>query len=53
MSPRKNKAALKSAAGALIRKLRKPMAPPARVLEDESKYKRARERALTRRIENQ
>jgi hypothetical protein len=52
MSPRKNKPALKSEAGDLIRKLRKPMAPPTRVLADESKYNRARERALTKRIEN-
>ncbi len=28
----------------LIRKLRKPLAPPTRVAEDERKYKRARER---------
>jgi hypothetical protein len=51
MSPRKRKPALKSAAGALIGKLRKPMAPPTRVLPDESKYNRARERELTKRIE--
>jgi len=34
----------KSEAGALIRKLRKPVAPPTRVAEDERKYSRARER---------
>ena len=35
--------------GALIRKLRKPMAPPTRVVPDESKYSRARERELVHR----
>ena len=51
MSPRKKQPALKSAAGDLIKKLRKPMAPPTRVVPDESKYNRARERELTKRIE--
>jgi hypothetical protein len=46
---KKNKIRLKSEAGALIKKLRKPMAPPTRVDFDESKYSRARERELTRR----
>ncbi len=45
---RKNKRPTKSKAGDLIRKLRKPMAPPTRVVSDESKYDRARERDLTR-----
>jgi hypothetical protein len=45
---RKNKRATKSKAGELIRKLRKPMAPPTRVVPDERKYDRARERKLTR-----
>jgi hypothetical protein len=48
-SAKKAKAPLKSAAGVLIRKLRKPMAPPTRVAPDESKYSRARERELVRR----
>ena len=34
---------------ALIRKLRKPVAPPAKIEEDERKYKRARERERQRR----
>jgi hypothetical protein len=46
---KKNKIRLKSEAGALIKKLRKPMAPPTRVDHDESKYSRARERELIRR----
>lgn len=33
----------------LIRKLRKPTAPPTRVAEDERKYERARERERLRR----
>jgi hypothetical protein len=33
----------------LIEKLRKPLAPPTRVAEDEHKYKRARERERQRR----
>jgi len=33
----------------LIRKLRKPMAPPTRVAEDERKYRRARELERLRR----
>jgi hypothetical protein len=47
---KKNKIRLKSEAGALIRKLRKPMAPPTRVDHDESKYSRARERELMRKV---
>jgi hypothetical protein len=35
--------------GGLIRKLRKPLAPPSKVEEDERKYKRARERERLRR----
>jgi hypothetical protein len=45
---RKRKTPLKSEAGAIIKKLRKPMAPPMRVVPDENKYSRARERALAR-----
>ncbi|MBI3758882.1 MAG: hypothetical protein HY269_03910 [Deltaproteobacteria bacterium] len=45
---RKRKTPLKSEAGAIIKKLRKPMAPPTRVVPDENKYSRARERALAR-----
>jgi len=51
MSPRKTKHPLKTKAGDLIKKLRKPMAPPTRVVPDERKYNRAREHELTRRIE--
>lgn len=51
MSPRKTKHSLKTKAGDLIKKLRKPMAPPTRVVSDESKYNRAREREITKRIE--
>ena len=39
---------LKSEAGAIIKKLRKPMAPPTRIVPDENKYSRPRERALAR-----
>jgi hypothetical protein len=46
---KKNKPAVKSKAGDLIKKLRKPMAPPTRVVADESKYSRARERESIRR----
>jgi hypothetical protein len=35
--------------GGLIAKLRKPLAPPMRVAEDEKKYSRARARAQLRR----
>ena len=35
--------------GGLIRKLRKPLAPPTRVAGDERKYLRAREQERTRR----
>lgn len=48
-SSKKGKQPLTSQSGALIRKLRKPMAPPTRVVPDESKYSRARERELVRR----
>jgi hypothetical protein len=48
-SSKKGKQPLTSKSGALIRKLRKPMAPPTRVAPDESKYSRARERELIRR----
>ena len=37
------------ARGGIIRKLRKPIAPPSKVEEDERKYKRARERERLRR----
>jgi hypothetical protein len=47
-SPKKGKP-LTSQSGALIKKLRKPMAPPTRVAPDESKYSRDRERELIRR----
>jgi hypothetical protein len=36
-------------AGGLIRKLRKPLAPPTRVADDERKYLRARERERNQR----
>jgi hypothetical protein len=49
MSSTKKSNQLTSESGALIRKLRKPMAPPTRVVPDESKYSRARERELIRR----
>jgi hypothetical protein len=48
-SSKKGKQPLTSQSGALIKKLRKPMAPPTRVVPDESKYSRARERELVRR----
>ena len=48
-STKKGKQPLTSQSGALIKKLRKPMAPPTRVVPDESKYSRARERELIRR----
>ena len=35
--------------GGLIKKLRKPIPPPTRVVEDERKYSRARERERSRR----
>jgi hypothetical protein len=37
------------ASSGLIKKLRKPIPPPTRVAEDESKYSRARERERSRR----
>jgi hypothetical protein len=39
----------RSKAGGLIRKIRKPIAPPSRVAEDERKYTRARELERLRR----
>jgi hypothetical protein len=47
--PIKRGRAKSSKTGGLIRKLRKPMAPPMRVAEDERKYRRARERERLRR----
>jgi hypothetical protein len=47
--PRKARKRTKPQHASLIRKLRKPMAPPAKVEEDERKYKRARERERQRR----
>jgi hypothetical protein len=44
--PRK---AVSGAKGRVIAKVRKPMAPPARVELDEKKYRRARERERIRR----
>jgi len=49
---RKTRKPLQSEAGALIKKLRKPIAPPTRVVADENKYSRARERTRTRRDAN-
>ena len=44
--PSKPKASVK---GELIRKVRKPMAPPVKIETDERKYRRTRERAKVRR----
>jgi hypothetical protein len=52
MASRKAKHPLQSKAGELIKKLRKPIPPPTRVAPDESKYSRARERELNRRVAN-
>jgi len=41
----------KSRPGALIAKIRKPIAPPSRVIEDPTKYKRERELEKIRREE--
>jgi hypothetical protein len=41
----------KRPSGGLIRKLRKPIAPPTRVADDERKYSRPRERERLRRAE--
>lgn len=52
--PRKRKKTSRrtaTAQGELIRKIRKPMAPPARIEEDTKKYSRARERERRRREE--
>jgi hypothetical protein len=50
LAPRKLKKPA-SKKGELIRKIRKPMAPPARIEEDTTKYRRARERERRRREE--
>jgi hypothetical protein len=39
----------RSGSGGLIKKLRKPIPPPTRIIEDEHKYNRARERERSRR----
>ena len=39
----------KSVAGELISKIRKPIAPPAKTIEDEKRYKRERESEKIRR----
>jgi hypothetical protein len=39
----------KTRAGALIAKIRKPIAPPSRIIEDPKKYKRERELEKIRR----
>jgi hypothetical protein len=49
---KKGKRVAKPKAGELIKKLRKPMAPPMRVEPDESKYSRPRERERIRRSKN-
>jgi hypothetical protein len=41
----------KSRQGSLIAKIRKPIAPPSRVIEDPTKYKRERELEKIRREE--
>jgi hypothetical protein len=43
----------KRTSGGLIRKLRKPIPPPTRVIEDERKYRRQRERERLRREEGE
>ncbi len=50
MASRKSKRTV-SKKGALIRKIRKPMAPPARIEEDTTKYRRERERERRQREE--
>jgi hypothetical protein len=50
MASRKRKRTV-SKKGELIRKIRKPMAPPARIEEDTTKYRRERERERRRREE--
>jgi hypothetical protein len=47
--PRKKRKAPQATAGELMRKVRKPMAPPAKIEEDLRKYDRARERQRLRR----
>ena len=47
--PRKKPKSLSTTSGQLMRKVRKPMAPPARIEEDLRKYRRARERQRQRR----
>jgi hypothetical protein len=46
--PRKKQKAPSIRTGELVRKLRKPMAPPAKIEEDVRKYNRARERGRLR-----
>jgi len=46
---RRKRKAPSGTGGELIRKLRKPMAPPTKIEEDLRKYKRARERRRVRR----
>jgi hypothetical protein len=50
VAPRK-RAKAGATKGGLIRKIRKPMAPPARIEEDTTKYRRERERERRRREE--
>lgn len=47
-----SKTTRRSPVRALIRKVRKPTAPPTRVIEDERKYKRARELERQRKIKD-
>jgi hypothetical protein len=42
--PRKKRKAPRTTTGELMRKVRKPMAPPAKIEEDLRKYRRTRER---------
>jgi hypothetical protein len=46
--PRKKRKTKSVTVGELMRKVRKPMAPPARIEEDLRKYDRARERQRLR-----
>lgn len=52
MSAMASKTTRRSPVRALIRKVRKPTAPPTRVIEDERKYKRARELERQRKIKD-
>jgi len=47
--PRKKRKVPQPVSGELMRKVRKPMAPPAKIEEDLRKYSRARERRRLRR----